>query len=143
MTEEELHRRAALQRPSLSYSNAVFFDHEVAVSVWGQNLQGVSKGEAEGPFNLSDIDADIPLSRRFGVRQGEKVRCLDDFSWSGINAASQPTESPHPHTLDVVAAMMGAVMGQCTDKVSWLARSFDLKNAYTDNVLCTPVPSDF
>ena len=64
MTEEELHRHAALQRPSLTYSSVVFFNHDIAVAVWDQTLQEVSKGEAEGPVNLSDIDVNLPLSRQ-------------------------------------------------------------------------------
>ena len=55
---------------------------------------------------------------------------MDDFSWPGINAASQPRESPKPHTLDVVAAMISAVMCHAEGGHAWLSRSFDLKNAY-------------
>ena len=43
-------------------------------------------------------DVDVLLSRRFGVEQGvlpdasTKVRPVDDFSASGVNACCQPTE---------------------------------------------------
>jgi hypothetical protein len=47
-----------------------------------------------------------------------------------MNAAAQPTESPKPHTLDVVAGMMSAMMQNGPHDKPWLARSFDLKSAY-------------
>ena len=93
-------------------------------------MQEVIRGEAEGPFDLSEVPSDFPLSRRFGVKQNGKIRCVDDFSWSGINAASQPRESPKPHTLDVVAAMISTVMGYAEGDHAWVSRSFDLKSAY-------------
>ena len=70
------------------------------------------------------------LRRRFGVKEGGKIRCVDDFSWSGVNPAAQPLESPKPHTIDVIAGMMAAVMGQSDPNDLWKARSFDLKSAY-------------
>ena len=130
MTEGELHSQAKLQRDGLSYRQVVFFDSEIAHSVWDQALQEVTPGEAEGPFDLNEVPWHFPLSRRFGVKQSGKIRCVDDFSWSGINAASQPRESPKPHTLDVVAAMISAVMCHAEGGHAWLARSFDLKSAY-------------
>ena len=130
MTERELHAQARLQRDGLSFGQVVFFDSEIAHSVWDQTLQEVSRGEAEGPFDLSEVPSHFPPCRRFGVKQSGKIRCVDDFSWPGINAASQPRESPKPHTLDVVAAMISAVMCHAEGGHAWLSRSFDLKNAY-------------
>jgi len=71
----------------------MFFDEEIAHAVWSQTLDEVEKGETEGPIEL----VDVPEHRRFGVKQNDKIRCVDDFTWSGIN----PAESPKPHTLDV------------------------------------------
>ena len=122
--------QAKLQRDGLSYGQVVFFDSEIAHSVWDQTLQEVARGEAEGPFDLNEVPPHFPLNRRFGVKQSGKIRCVDDFSWSGINVASQPRESPKPHTLDVVAAMFSAVMCHAESGHAWLAKSFDLKNAY-------------
>lgn len=77
--------------------------------MWQQTLDEVTKGELEGPLPLAEIPSDIPLSKRFGVEQGGKIRCVDDFSASGINATAQPLESPKPHTLDVVAGMLSTL----------------------------------
>ena len=130
MTEGDLMEQARLQRSALNYGQVVFFEDDIAQAVWSQTLDEVSKGEAEGPFSLELVPAEYPLSRRFGVRQGGKIRCVDDFSWSGINGASQTLESPKPHTIDVIAAMIMALMRTPSDSEKWLARSFDLKNAY-------------
>ena len=130
MTEGELHAQARLQRDGISFSQVVFFDSEIAHSVWDQTLQEVLRGEAEGPFDLSEVPSHFPLSRRFGVKQNGKIRCVDDFSWSGINAASQARESPKPHTLDVVAAMISTVMCHAEGNHAWVSRSFDLRSAY-------------
>ena len=51
------------------------------------------------------------------IEQALKIRYVDDFSWSGINSAAQPLESPKLHTIDVIAGMMTAVMGQSDPNV--------------------------
>ena len=51
-----------------------------------------------------------PLSKRFGVVQGEKIRCVDDFSRSGVKK---------PHTLDVLAGLCLELMGSCQARYSW------------------------
>ena len=94
LTEDELRQQAAAQRCSLTYSQVAFFSEEIAKSVWEQALEEVAKGELEGPISLEDVPPDIPISRRFGVEQGGKIRCVDDFSASGVNAAAQPLENP-------------------------------------------------
>ena len=66
MTERELHAQARLQRDGLSFGQVVFFDSEIAHSVWDQTLQEVSRGEAEGPFDLSEVPSHFPPCRRFG-----------------------------------------------------------------------------
>ena len=109
LTEGELRQQAVAQRYGLTYDQVVFFNEEIAQSVWQQTLDEVTKGELEGPLPLAEIPSDIPLSKRFGVEQGGKIRCVDDFSASGINAAAQPLESPKPHTLDVVAGMLSTL----------------------------------
>ena len=130
VTEQELHVQAKMQWAALTYGQVVFFDDEIAGAVWEQTLAEVAKGELDGPLELSQVPDHYPLSRRFGVKQNDKIRCVDDFSWSGINSAAQPLESPKPHTLDVIGGMMLAVMNQSPPGLQWLARSFDLKSAY-------------
>ena len=65
--------QAKLQRDGLSYGQVVFFDSEIAHSVWDQTLQEVAGGEAEGPFDLNEVPPHFPLNRRFGVKQSGKI----------------------------------------------------------------------
>ena len=119
LTEDELRQQAAAQRCSLTYSQVVFFSEEIAKSVWEQALEEVAKGELEGPISLEDVPPDIP------------IRCVDDFSASGVNAAAQPLENPKPHTLDVVAGMISTVMqAEKSQKINMEDQNFDFKSAY-------------
>ena len=103
---------------------------EVNEAVWQQTLQEVADGFVEGPFDIKSIPIDIPISKRFGVVQGSKVRCGDDFTGSPINLAVQSCESPRPHTLDVVAGLLSVLMDKSKKTKSWVGRVFDLKSAY-------------
>ena len=69
------------------------------------------------------------MSRRFGIQQGHKIRCIDDFSRSAVNSAVQTSESPKPHTVDVFAALCVYAMSQLQGD-DWLGRTFDLVGAY-------------
>ena len=68
----------------------------------------VKAGHVRGP--ISD-PSDGTVARRFGVRQGEpaggpKVRPIDDYRKSVLNAAVVQTEQVPVHSLDVVAAAL-------------------------------------
>ena len=99
---------------------------EFAETVWSKTLEEVQSGALEGPIPLVDIAPDVPLSRRFGIQQGHKIRCIDDFSRSSVNATVQSCESPKPHTLDVFAAMCIQTMTEVETDSPWVGRTFDL-----------------
>ena len=80
-------------------------------------------------MELNEVSRSTPLSRRFGIRQNGKIRCVDDFSRSGVNACCSTSESPRPHTIDVIAALCMSLVTTNSD-IPWLSRSFDLKQAY-------------
>ena len=59
-------------------------------------MQQLADGWVRGPFNQQELDTKydgcwIP-SKRFGVRQGQKVRAVDDFSEFLVNASVTSTE---------------------------------------------------
>ena len=103
---------------------------EFSETVWSKTLEEVQSGALEGPIPLVDIAPDVPLSRRFGIQQGHKIRCIDDFSRSSVNATVQSCESPKPHTLDVFAAMCIQSMTEVETDSPWVGRTFDLVGAY-------------
>ena len=96
-------------------------------SLFRQTLKEVETGALVGPMSLDEVDAAFPLSRRFGVQQGQKVRCVDDFTTSGVIACAQVVESPRPHTLDTIAALCMSLMAGSPSKEQWKSRFFDLK----------------
>ena len=64
------------------------------------------------------------------MQQGQKVRCIDDFTRSGVNACAQVVECPRPHTLDTIAAFCMSLMSRPPSTEQWKSRFFDLKGAY-------------
>eukprot|EP00435_Cladocopium_sp_Y103_P059286 s1864_g21.t1 len=136
-------------------------DMEVAVSVWEETLEqaAAEKGWVKGPFTAQQITERqgqhwIP-SKRFGVRQGGKIRPVDDFSQYLINSTVTCHEKIDLEGIDNICAtarfFLGAAwdgswwqMPTCDDVVtgsiskSWpdgscldlLGRCLDLKQAY-------------
>ena len=70
----------------------VLQDAEIAEAVWSETMDqaGADKQWVRGPFSAAEISARhgdrcVP-SKRFGVRQGGKIRPVDDFSQFLINS---------------------------------------------------------
>ncbi len=122
-TSEKERRMLKLHRPLVDQ------DDELLVSVWKQAMDETETGALVGPIQLHEVSRSTPLSRRFGIPQGGKIRCVDDFSRSGINACCSTGESPKPHTVDVIAALCMS-LATVSSGAPWLARSCDLKQAY-------------
>ena len=125
-------------RPLLTYKSFEFMDDDVMDAVWSQTLDEVAKGELTGLFSLDEIPETQPLSKRFGVKQSSKVRCVDDFTQSSISARAQTCESPKPHTVDIICSMCFGLMKVTQAGTKWQARSFGLKRAYRQ---CSIKPS--
>ena len=61
--------------------------------------------------SLHELDAELGCwvpSRWFGIRQGGKVRAIDDFSESGINDARGAEETVDPADLDAIGTNVRA-----------------------------------
>ena len=99
-------------------------------AVWQKTMDEVERGWLVGPLSPNSVPNHCPLSRRFGVVQGPKVRCVDDFTSSSVNLAVQVTDSPKPHTVDVLSSLMVEAMAVCPGGEPWVARTFDLRDAY-------------
>ena len=69
------------------------------------------------------------VSRRFGLKQSAKIRLIDDLSPCKVNQTVQTAESPKPHSVDFIAAMLLEVL-KYSKGIQLLGRSFDLKTAY-------------
>ncbi|OLQ07724.1 hypothetical protein AK812_SmicGene8833 [Symbiodinium microadriaticum] len=79
----------------------------------------ISRGWLKGPIDCDKLEAHDILNRRFGLDQGSKVRLIDDFSFSDVNATVGVKESPKPHAVDVIAGMTLNAMPACPGQ-KWL-----------------------
>ena len=98
--------------------------------MWEQTLAEVQSGFLIGPIELDQVPHHIPLSKRFGIKEGAKTRCVDDFSRSGKNSCAQVSESPKPHTVDIIASLGLLLMRHGPAGASWKVRTYDLSGAY-------------
>ena len=94
-----------------------------------KTLEEREKGWAKGPVSRDALQGSSLVSRRFGLRQGEKTRLVDDLRFSGVNDLVTVQESPKPHGPDVVAASMLAFM-KAAPGVPLEGRPYDLRSAY-------------
>ena len=117
------------KRLSAYYSTRTSGDGEVDRVVYSKTMDEVQSGWARGPIPLSALPAGAVISRRFGLKQGEKVRLIDDLTGSGINQTVQASESPKPHTTDVVASALLEML-KFNSGSQLLGRAFDMKSAY-------------
>ena len=117
-TEADLQALSERDREASLKSVVDRFDPGVAEQIWQQTSAEVEKAFLEGPLDVDSIPLSCPLSPRFGC------------SRSGVNSAVQTHESPRPHTIDVVSGLALLIMNMSRDGGTWMARGFDLKEAY-------------
>jgi hypothetical protein len=86
-------------------------------------------GWLDGPFTADQLEERALVSRRFGLRQGDKTRLIDDVSIGGVNATVQVAESPLPHTTDLLASLALAIL-RAMPAMEVVGKTFDLKAAY-------------
>jgi hypothetical protein len=133
ISEEELCANAARVRKAAVNEVRSSGDDFIDNVVWQKTLE-VSRGWLIGPLDETLVSEDRPLSRRFGLRQrADKVRLIDDYSESGVNASVTVTESPMLHTVDVACATLMVWFSLCREAnvdSSLAVRTFDLASAY-------------
>ena len=130
---DSLHTQSSFVRSKAERIASTSGNVEVDRSVWSQTMSEVEAGWIRGPLSLADIPRHAPITRRFGLVQGDKIRLIDDYSLSGVNACVTSAESPALHTIDTAGALlckwlsMRSSSNLCPELV---ARTFDLKSAY-------------
>ena len=81
-------------------------DSEIDSVVYQKTLEEVEAGWLKGPIDFESLPSDAIVSTRFGLRQPNKIRLIDNLSGSQVNCTVQSFESPKPHTTDVVASIL-------------------------------------
>lgn len=128
ITESFLKDNALKNRKAIFHATKSSGDKEIDEVVYSKTLEEVSAGWLIGPISFESLPDEAVVSTRFGLRQPSKIRLIDNFSGSSVNATVQSFESPKPHTTDVVASIILSLLG-CRDR-KFLGRSYDLKSAY-------------
>ena len=129
MTESQLKQQARASRVAIINAARTSGDPSVDEEVYAKTLVEKDHGWLVGPIEVADLPDHAIVSRRFGLKQGAKVRLIDDFSGSGVNSTVQACESPKPHSTDVVAALL-LQLARSTNGGGMLGKCFDLCAAY-------------
>ena len=93
-----------------------------------KTLDEVEKNGLEGPFEVHRLPPNSVVSTRFGIKEGDKIRMIDDFSGSCVNNTVTRTNSPQPRSTDVLAALAVHLMRTSQEPLE--GRTHDLKSAY-------------
>ena len=128
ITEEFLRGNATQNRKAIFHATRSSGDAEIDEVVYSKTLEEVSTGWLVGPLEFDTLPKEAIVSMRFGLRQPNKIRLIDNFSGSMVNATVQSFESPKPHTTDVVASVLLSLL-DCKNK-QFLGRAYNLKSAY-------------
>ena len=118
-------------------------DAEMDSKLWLKTLEERDRGWLIGPLAWSELEPHPVVSKRFPLQQGSKLRSIDDFSMSMVNATVSMRDQATRDGVDVIAAMMCVFMRTLSKQgkgSQLLARSFDLSAAYRE--LCV-APSSY
>ena len=129
VTLEQLSGASKSVRHQQFYKCTSSGDPEVDEKVYSKTLEEVDLGGAIGPIPIHQLPESSVVSRRFGLKQPGKIRLIDDLSASEVNKTVQCAESPKPHSIDFIAALLLKVVEASRGKTV-KGRSFDLKSAY-------------
>ena len=139
-SEAQLRRGAKRLRDGLMASVKPARDPTLDRGVLEAARKELDRGFVLGPVPPSDVPAAASLTHRFGVIQGQsddgpKVRPIDDYLASQVNATITQVESVPVHTVDVVAGMLGAWLHEwfCAGRKAEGApkcKAWDLRAAY-------------
>ena len=91
MSRDNLMKASKWTRRRILGRKAVQVDSELCEEIWRLSMDEVSKGWLSGPYEEQQLSEVLgPLfvtSRRFGIRQADKVRPIDDMTDSLVNSA--------------------------------------------------------
>ena len=77
------------------------------------------------------------MARRFGIKQGQKTRVIDDCTVSGLNLTVGTREKFTLHSIDQMCSMIDHSLELAAGPhCPILGRTYDLKSAYKQFGLC-------
>eukprot|EP00435_Cladocopium_sp_Y103_P055098 s1685_g18.t1 len=108
-------------------------DAELDEGVYMATMKELDKGFLRGPVAPESLPPGATLTRRFGVVQGGKVRPIDDYKASLVNASVTQPEMVCLHSVDHIAGLGAQLIrahAMRGKNVSLLAKCWDLASAY-------------
>ena len=132
MTCEDLRKVSELSRSVIIESLQSSGDPELDQGLFEATLKEVEKGFLEGPVCRSSLPPGSTLTKRFPVKQKNKVRPIDDYKASLLNFAVTQNEGVTIHTIDHIASMTACWMksGHLSLEDPLVAKCWDLSDAY-------------
>ena len=133
LSEDDLLHERRDANLAILHSTQSTGDAELDHELWTKSQEEVNKGWLAKIDDLKDAVNNGRISRRFPLRQGGKVRCVDNYSESQINDSITITSKVTVDGPDTVAASAAETIkalqaeGKCT---KLKARALDLKSAY-------------
>ena len=140
---DELMEGSSKARLAVKLATTSSGDAEMDSKLWLKTLEERDKGWLIGPVAWSDLEPHSVVSKRFPLQQGSKLRPIDDFSMSMVNATVSMRDQATTDGVDIIAAMMCVFMRSLAKQrkeSQIVARSFDLSAAYRQ--LCV-APSSY
>ena len=104
---------------------------DIEEAAWNETEQEVSKGWVW--FDESESDHDLKfIGKRFGIRQANKVRVIDDCSCCGLNWTIGLHEKFQLQSIDILASVVAEAFKACAGSKfpSVYGRCYDLKSVY-------------
>ena len=139
-SEAQLRKGATRLRDGLMATVRPAVDSALDRGVLEATKKELGRGFVLGPVPPSEVPAGASLTHRFGVIQGQseggpKVRPIDDYLASQVNATIMQVESVPVHSVDVVAGMLGAWLNEwfCAGRKAEgapMCKAWDLRAAY-------------
>ena len=130
MHPEELEQMAASFNARTLSSTRDSGDCKLDQEVWLATCKEVEAGFLVGPISPKDLPRGHVVSPRFGLRQGTKVRPIDNLTASGVNLCVGLPERLQVETVDEICAMIKGAMQFLGSSCELVGRSYDLKKAY-------------
>ena len=106
MTCEDPRKVSNLSRYVLLESVQCSGDKEADLSLFAATMKEVEKRFIKGPIDKDELRAGSTLTKRFPVKQKNKVRPIDDYKASLVNFAIAQNEGVTLHTIDHIASTL-------------------------------------
>lgn len=159
ITVTQLKRGSKYTRKGLLAKVSSSGDPEIDSTIWQETMSELDQGWLSGPFSEDELanrfNEEFVLSRRFGIRQKNKIRCIDDFSESLVNSAISTfdkielmgvddfvstikvmAESIQNQVVSIKLSDGSMLKGRLPEGVNasqakeWFGKTYDLKSAY-------------